>query len=106
LCHRYETSPPVAHVDCYRVDEGDELADLALDEVLDDGYVAIVEWGERLRARFATESLRCTLSAPVGDDPDRRRIAFDVTGASWTDRAATLSERLARALFGAADAQT
>ena len=37
----------LAHVDLYRLEKGDELRDLDLDELLDQGAV-VVEWGERL----------------------------------------------------------
>jgi tRNA threonylcarbamoyl adenosine modification protein YjeE len=39
----------VAHVDLYRLQDGAELADLGLDELLDQGAV-VVEWGDRLDA--------------------------------------------------------
>jgi tRNA threonylcarbamoyladenosine biosynthesis protein TsaE len=37
----------LAHVDLYRLEEGDALRDLGLDELLDVGAV-VVEWGDRL----------------------------------------------------------
>lgn len=38
---------PLAHVDLYRLDSAAELAELGLEEVLEDGVVAI-EWGSRV----------------------------------------------------------
>lgn len=37
----------LAHVDLYRLEKGDELRDLGLEELLDAGAV-VVEWGERI----------------------------------------------------------
>jgi tRNA threonylcarbamoyl adenosine modification protein YjeE len=37
----------LAHVDLYRLEKGDELRDLGLDELLEGGAV-VVEWGDRL----------------------------------------------------------
>ena len=37
----------LAHVDLYRLEKGDELHDLGLDELLEVGAV-VVEWGDRL----------------------------------------------------------
>ncbi len=37
----------LAHVDLYRLEKGDDVRDLGLDELLDAGAV-VVEWGERL----------------------------------------------------------
>ena len=42
----------LAHVDLYRVEAGGQLADLGLDELLDQGAV-VVEWGDRLEAAEA-----------------------------------------------------
>ena len=57
----YETlSPPVWHVDLYRIDDESELDELALDEALADG-VLIIEWPERLGARLWPFALRLDL---------------------------------------------
>ena len=37
----------LAHVDLYRLEKGEELRDLSLDELLDAGAV-VVEWGDRI----------------------------------------------------------
>jgi tRNA threonylcarbamoyladenosine biosynthesis protein TsaE len=52
LVHHYRcgTGAAVAellHVDLWRLGSAGELVDLGLDEPLDDGAVAIVEWGDR-----------------------------------------------------------
>jgi tRNA threonylcarbamoyl adenosine modification protein YjeE len=94
LCHRYDTAPPVAHVDCYRIDDDDALADLALEEMLDDGWVAIVEWGERIPERFGTDALVCTLVPGPGDEPDARRVSFRATGGRWRGRVDELRDRI------------
>lgn len=39
----------VNHLDLYRVDSADEVADLALDELLDEGQILLIEWGEKFR---------------------------------------------------------
>jgi tRNA threonylcarbamoyl adenosine modification protein YjeE len=98
LCHRYATSPPLAHVDCYRIDEGDDLADLALDEVIDEGSVALVEWGDRFTGRLGDDVLWCTLSQGSTDPADTRRITFEARGASWSRRLPALHARVAQQL--------
>ncbi|MGB9112637.1 MAG: tRNA (adenosine(37)-N6)-threonylcarbamoyltransferase complex ATPase subunit type 1 TsaE [Acidimicrobiales bacterium] len=98
LCHRYDSSPPVAHVDCYRVDDGDALADLALGEMLDDGYVAIVEWGERLSDRLGGDALQCTLATGLGDDFDQRLVTLRTRGTRWSSRADELHDRVTTSL--------
>ncbi|UCF68740.1 MAG: tRNA (adenosine(37)-N6)-threonylcarbamoyltransferase complex ATPase subunit type 1 TsaE [Acidobacteriota bacterium] len=43
-----EASPPLLHVDLYRLPEGASLEPLGIDEALAGGYIVAVEWGERL----------------------------------------------------------
>lgn len=43
----YETAPPVAHFDLYRLERSSEASEIGLDEALDVG-AALIEWPERL----------------------------------------------------------
>lgn len=76
LVQFYESEPPVAHFDLYRLTRAEEAAEIGLDEALDEGC-AVIEWPERL-----------------GDDPavwlgpDRLSIRLDEQGAG---RVATVS---------------
>ena len=76
LVQFYESDPPVAHFDLYRLTRPEEAFEIGLDEALDEG-VALIEWPERL-----------------GDDParwlgpDRLTITLSEDGAS---RHATVS---------------
>lgn len=67
----------LAHVDLYRLVDADELADLALDDLLEGGAV-VVEWGDRLRDdsgfRVAIEML----------DERRRRLRIEEAPTSWS----------------------
>jgi tRNA threonylcarbamoyladenosine biosynthesis protein TsaE len=47
LVQFYESKPPVAHFDLYRLTRADEAAEIGLDEALDEGC-AVIEWPERL----------------------------------------------------------
>ncbi|WP_295167029.1 tRNA (adenosine(37)-N6)-threonylcarbamoyltransferase complex ATPase subunit type 1 TsaE [uncultured Brevundimonas sp.] len=53
LVQFYESDPPVAHFDLYRLTRPEEAFEIGLDEALDEGCV-VIEWPERL-----------------GDDPGR-----------------------------------
>jgi len=53
LVQFYETTPPIAHFDLYRLTRPEEAFEIGLDEALDEG-AALIEWPERL-----------------GDDPGR-----------------------------------
>ncbi len=47
LVQFYQSDPPVAHFDLYRLTRPDEAAEIGLDEALDEGC-AVIEWPERL----------------------------------------------------------
>jgi tRNA threonylcarbamoyladenosine biosynthesis protein TsaE len=63
----------LAHIDLFRVTSSPELADLGLEELLDEGAVA-VEWGDRLVGVEADRSGRLQLEI-LG--AERRRLALE-----------------------------
>ena len=67
----------LAHADLYRLEVSAELADLGLDELLDEGVVA-VEWGDRIQPPGAT---RITIEAL---DEDRRRLVLEGGRPDWS----------------------
>jgi tRNA threonylcarbamoyladenosine biosynthesis protein TsaE len=52
---------PIWHVDLYRIEDPEELRELALDEALDGG-VLLIEWPERMGDALWSHALRLTLS--------------------------------------------
>lgn len=76
LVQFYESEPPVAHFDLYRLSRAEEAVEIGLDEALDDGCV-VIEWAERLGAN------------PAGWlGPDRLSVTLAEAGAG---RVATVS---------------
>jgi tRNA threonylcarbamoyl adenosine modification protein YjeE len=67
----------LAHVDLYRLSHTAELADLGLEELLEEGVVA-VEWGDRLRGCPGVRVMLQTL------DPDRRQLRLEGAPATWS----------------------
>jgi tRNA threonylcarbamoyladenosine biosynthesis protein TsaE len=73
----------LVHVDVYRLDRLSEVVDLALPELLEDGAVVVVEWGERAAAALPGDHLQVRIDA--GED-DERLIRLDGHGAGWAGR--------------------
>lgn len=72
LVNEYPTTPPVAHVDLYRL--ADSKTDtLGLEEYVENGYILIVEWADRLRDNPGNEILNVHIS--YGNIPDTEFIA-------------------------------
>jgi tRNA threonylcarbamoyladenosine biosynthesis protein TsaE len=90
LCQQYDTTPPVAHVDCWRLERGEELADLGLDELLDEGSCIVAEWGERAAPVIGRDALVVALEY----DGDSRRATIDATGTRSTASLSSLETDL------------
>jgi tRNA threonylcarbamoyladenosine biosynthesis protein TsaE len=70
LVRLYPGRVQLAHVDLYRVRVAGELADLGLDELLDEGAM-VIEWGDRLDMRNG----EVVTFENLGDD--LRRLRFE-----------------------------
>lgn len=76
----------LAHVDVYRLDRLSEVVDLALPELLDDGAVAVVEWGPRAAAALPGPHLVVRIEAA---DDDVRTVTVEAHGPDWARRLGT-----------------
>ena len=76
-----DTRLPLAHVDLYRIEDPDEIEELALDEALEDGAL-VVEWPERLGARLWRHALKLRLER---DGEGGRALTAEVPPA-WGER--------------------
>ena len=61
LVQSYDTNPPVAHFDLYRLKSTAEMAELGLDDALMDGAV-LVEWPERAPEVLPPDALHVRLA--------------------------------------------
>ncbi len=90
------SAPPLRqflHADLYRLSHLHEIEDLGLRELVEDGGVALVEWGEAAEPVLADDWLRVDLTA----DPtveDRRSLRFSAHGGDWPGRWAELERAL------------
>jgi tRNA threonylcarbamoyladenosine biosynthesis protein TsaE len=89
----------LVHVDLYRLDSLHEVEDLGIEELLDQGAVALIEWGEAAGSALATDALTVRL-APVDavgsdDDGESRTVSLAGSGRSWEERRSALAEKVA-----------
>ena len=68
---------PLYHFDWYRLESAEELYELSMDEYLQSGGVAVIEWPSRAEEVLPDSYLQVALE-PVGDD--ERRIIFTPVG--------------------------
>ena len=71
---RYEGTPPVEHVDLYRIeDPAAEMPDLALDDAFAADAIALVEWPERALEWLPADRIEIAIEG-VGDGPRSVRV--------------------------------
>lgn len=78
----------IAHADLYRIENEQQLLQLGLDALRDDGHLLIVEWGEPYLETLGTDAVVFTLSL----DPRRAELS-----SSGPRSAAILNAVLAKA---------
>lgn len=89
LVHVYEGRLPIHHLDVYRLEQLSEALDLGLPEMLDEGGVVLIEWGEAILPVLPHDFLEVRLTFGEGDDD--RRITLRSVGPAWAPRADALA---------------
>ena len=74
----------LAHVDVYRLERVQDLYDLGFDELVDDGRVTLVEWGDRVEHLVPAEHLVVRIEPGAADN--ERVLELSYNGAGWRDR--------------------
>jgi len=94
LVHVHQGRLPLVHADAYRLEHLGEVIDLGLPELLDEGAVALIEWGDLLAPVLASDFLEVRLEMGVNDD--ERRLALRAVGAGWAARLRSLGSAVGR----------
>lgn len=100
LVRTYAGRIPLIHCDVYRLDHLQEVVDLGLAELLDDGGVALIEWGDVVVPALPADFLEIRLDYGDIDDAVRadeeRKMRARVVGPTWAPRHAALAAALSR----------
>jgi tRNA threonylcarbamoyladenosine biosynthesis protein TsaE len=100
LMRSYEGRLPIVHMDVYRLEHLQEAVDLGLAEILDDGAVALVEWGDLVAAVLPADFLEIMIEQADdadGDDSDdsTRHLRLRPVGPRWHARMRAVAEAVA-----------
>ncbi len=88
LVRTYEGRIPLVHLDVYRLDTMQELVDLGIAELLDEGAVTLIEWGDAVAPGLPADFLEVRLEAGAG--ADERVLTIRSVGPGWPPRADAL----------------
>lgn len=85
LVHSYNAGKlTLHHADIYRLSTHNEVADLALGELMEDDGIVLVEWGDVV-ARILGDHLIVQLDV-VDDDDEARLVTLGGIGRAWAAR--------------------
>ena len=90
LVRQYEGRLRVVHMDIYRLDRVQDVMDLGFEDLLDDGGVVLIEWGDMIESILPPDHLAVRLRFANGGDLDLRTIELEGSGPSWRRRAEAL----------------
>lgn len=91
LLRSYEGRMKLHHVDVYRLEALQEVIDLGLLELLDEGGVALVEWGDLAAPVMPRDFLEVRLRIDDHDD-GVRVVQFNGVGHKWSIREKVIRE--------------
>jgi tRNA threonylcarbamoyladenosine biosynthesis protein TsaE len=94
LMRTYEGRHRIHHFDVYRLDQLQEVVDLGMWELLDDGAVVLVEWGDVVAPALPADFLEIRLELTAADD--ERFVRLRPVGARWCARQNALQRALER----------
>ena len=90
LVQFYESQPPIAHFDLYRLTRPEEAYEIGLDEALDEGCV-IIEWPERLGEDVTWIAGTNLLTITISELGEARLATVSGAG-SWEQRLQDLND--------------
>jgi tRNA threonylcarbamoyladenosine biosynthesis protein TsaE len=67
---RYDGTPPIEHLDLFRLEDPADAADLGLEEAFGPDRITVVEWPERLPGLFPPGAIAIRIDG-AGDEPRR-----------------------------------
>jgi tRNA threonylcarbamoyladenosine biosynthesis protein TsaE len=87
LVNTYEGRLELNHLDVYRLEALSEVLDLGVPEMLDDGGVTVIEWGDAVAPALPADYLEIRFSYPGEQDPDDVRVLELIpVGPRWSAR--------------------
>lgn len=94
LVNSYEGRLELNHLDVYRLEALAEVIDLGVPEMLDDGGVTVIEWGDAVSPALPADYLEVRFAFTEGAD-DERILELVPVGSRWMARTRAVAAALA-----------
>ena len=92
LAREYHGRLLMHHLDVYRIEQLEEVRDLALPELLDGATVTLIEWGDNIAPALPNDYLEIRFE--FGEADDDRTVTLRCVGPRWAARSAALCQLL------------
>jgi len=92
LAREYQGALQIHHLDVYRIDQIEEVRDLALPELFEGNSVTLIEWGDQIISALPKDHLE--ISFAYGEADTARLITITANGPSWNSRMLPLKQLL------------
>ncbi|MBV9953084.1 MAG: tRNA (adenosine(37)-N6)-threonylcarbamoyltransferase complex ATPase subunit type 1 TsaE [Acidimicrobiia bacterium] len=95
IAHQYAGAQlTIHHLDVYRLEHLNEALDIGLAEMLDEGSLVVIEWGDAIAPVLPRDYLEVRFAFGASDDD--RELVFRPVGGQWLARSRSLDEALSR----------
>ena len=75
ILHSYESGRlPLHHLDCYRIEDEDEMEEIGLDDCIYGGGITVIEWAENIEGLLPDDTVSIVIST---DGESKRTISID-----------------------------
>lgn len=101
LANQHQGRLVLHHLDVYRIEQLAEVLDIGLPELLDEGGVTVIEWGDAIVPALPADFLLIQIT--LGDGDDDRTFELTTTGSRWAARRHALQAALAPWLLPTSD---
>jgi tRNA threonylcarbamoyladenosine biosynthesis protein TsaE len=93
IAHQYAGEQlTMHHLDVYRLEHLNEALDVGLAEMLDEGSLVVIEWGDAIAPVLPRDYLEVRLA--FGSRDDDRELVFRPVGRRWLARSRSLGDVL------------
>ncbi len=92
LAREYQGTMQIHHLDVYRIDQIEEVRDLALPELFEGNSVTLIEWGDQIISALPKDHLEISLE--YADADNDRFITIRANGSEWNSRVNELKNSL------------
>ena len=104
LIKSYQGKLTIDHADIYRIDDLEEIEMLCIPELLEDGHLVVIEWGEKALGMLGSSYLQVSFERIDGDvsveeeiaGVAKRLAAIDIVGPRFRDRIAQMEADIGR----------